>query len=78
MLRKLAKWVYNVPTYEPYCDTWLRGMTGDNEAMFYHFKTKWQRLLKNKGATEGIIYFLCDLDDEWSERLEKYIINNFK
>ena len=83
-LEKFAKWVFNYPTHEPWCDKWLKGMctypnkNGEmvfDSIYFAHFKAKFLHFRNTYGATEGLLRFICDLDDTWTPRLENYIIN---
>lgn len=76
-----AKWCYNLPTIQPYCEDWIASLVeGDRKNHLYkHYLDKWLDLLhRSQSAEQAFLAFVCAVGDPEMERLEKWIVENFK
>lgn len=80
-LLTFAKWCFNLPTMQPECEEWIASIVnGEKKSwIFKHYLDKWLSLLyRCQTAEEAFLRFVCEVGDPEIERLEQYIMDNFK
>lgn len=71
---KFVKWCFNF--HDP--KEWIDYITGGNLVMYNHFMDKWKRLCHTyEHSSTAFLYFFCELDTEYQDKLEKYVELNY-
>lgn len=72
---KFVKWCFNF--HEP--PKWIKYITENDTVMYKHFLDKWKKLcyIYDHSST-AFLYFFCELDTEYQDKLEKYVEQYYK